>query len=132
MHLLKLKLIHGKGSSYFYTIYYASFPELSLLLDFFRDFAPKGRIDFFKFFLESLLEVNLTGDVTIIDKKPNGKLAISFLYASNNDNSSLEIDSDVLLKVMELYLQAREKTPAPEEIIIKFDEHMQNPTVETI
>lgn len=133
MYLLKIKMNKIKETNSCYcTVSYSTNYEMGLLGMFLQDFGYKHRMDMISEVLKDAFNTGITGDCSALDKKPNGKLAISFLYASDDDESALEIDPDVLLKVMKLYLQTREKTPTPEEIIIKFDQNMANPTVEAV
>jgi hypothetical protein len=132
MDLLKIKLKKiANTNRYYCTISFASAPRMKILGDFLREFGDFEGIDSINKLINNFFQTDLTGNSITIDKKNNGKLEISFLYDSE-EAPKVEIDPDVLLKAMELYMSARERTPTPEEIIIKFDDTMQNPTVEAV
>jgi len=113
MYLLKLKKI-SKDLCIFST-YFVSFRKLNLLGEFVEDFGfPHPGV---KRVVEDFFQ------------NPNDQLLISYQFADDVEEY-FEIPKESLKKLMNLYWDARAK--CPQEIIIKFDENMENPLVETV
>jgi len=132
MHILKIELKKVGQSNFYCRTSFSSSYEIDLLGTLLEDFGNKPRMEML---IEMLSDVNrkgLSANTSCIDRQPNGKIWISYLYADEDDDSHLEIAPNVLLKIIENYYVAREKTPTPKEIIIKLDENMENPIVETV
>lgn len=136
MHLLKIsvrKLNQEKIPGYYYccTSYSSSF-EIGFLGTFLEDFGSKWGLDFIKKILNDPSQSGTCGNLSNIDILDNGKISLSHLYMDENDTLHLEIDANVLLKITQMYIEAREATLLPKEIIIKLDSSMLIPTIESV
>ena len=132
MHLLKIKLRRIKETgNYYCSTSFTSDYQMQLLGLFLGDFGNNVRIEFLKKILHNPFQDGTCGNISTIDKLENGKLAISDLL-EENDNAHLEISPEDLLKILDLYINARESHPTPDEIIIKLDESASNPIIEIV
>ena len=132
MHILKISLNKiGETNKYFCAPSYSSSYKIGLLGDFLGDFGYKGSRERISEIINNPIANGISGNCSDLDKKANGNLEISFSYDSE-EAPRLEISPSVLLKILDLYMTAREKIPTPQEIIIKLDENMENPIVETV
>ncbi|OQA36301.1 MAG: hypothetical protein BWY54_00111 [Candidatus Dependentiae bacterium ADurb.Bin331] len=128
MNLLKLRKIGTSQNSY--TSYYASSPELDLLGDFLEDFGYSLGLKLIKQVMNDPLIDSWAGNMMGFKKNEKGKFEIYNLIL--NDDIYFEIDQNVLLKIVESYIQLRQNHLSPKEIIITCDHNLQNPVVEPI
>jgi hypothetical protein len=127
MHILRLKKLDK--INLWKSPYDKEFPESSLLCDFLEDFGDTSGIEWCKEFFSNPHKRSTGGNATALDKLENNKVAISEEVPTTPDYQ-LILDADVLLKVMKLFNVAA--NTCPKEIIITFDENLQNPVVESI
>jgi len=124
MNFLILKKI--PETKCYYTVKNQSSEVFYLLYEFFDDF--KNSFSYIKNILNDPNETGTIGNCSAVDKKNNGIVEISCINV--NDPMHFDIKSNDLLKVLELYIEA--KKTCPQEIIVRFDENMENPVVEVV
>ena len=127
MHTLKLKKLDKRN---IYVSSYTSFPELVLLSRFLEDFVDDHGIKFIKKMIEDPFSHGVAGNNSAVNKLKDGKISISDLYAADHDDSSVDLEVDVLLSIMECFDKASETLP--KGIIITFDDNLRNPHVEIV
>ncbi|OQA36298.1 MAG: hypothetical protein BWY54_00108 [Candidatus Dependentiae bacterium ADurb.Bin331] len=127
MYILKLRKL-GKLNLW-KTAYDEKFPGGFVLSEFFEDFGDAQGIKLFREMKSDRAQQFMTGNISALDKSDNNKVIITGIY-STDPNYQLILDADVLLKVMELFNEAA--NTCPKEIIIKFDNNLQNPVVESV
>lgn len=127
MYILKLEKISEEIC--IFVTHYTNFSKLNLLGEFLEDygFPHKTMREHVNFFFEDSKKNCLIGNKSCIEKK-NDIFLISYQFS--DDDEYLEMPQESLKKLMPLYWDARAK--CPQEIIIKLDENMENPIVETI
>lgn len=125
-----LKLIRIGDRKVWRSHYDKNFPEGSLLSEFLENFCNKEDLKKVTQMIEDPFQDGLGGNSIGINKRADGKLEIFYLCPAI-DEFELIIDSAVLLQIMKMYCTLRESCPMPAEILIKFDEKLRNPTIET-
>jgi hypothetical protein len=133
MNIVKIqlrKVASPDGIDYYPWVSFKSSFEIGYLGQFLKEFGNEQGLNELKKMLDNIHETDLTGNCITLDKLKNGNIVLTDLY--DEDTLHLQIASQILLRITQMYVEVLRVEPLPKEIVIKLDHSMLNPIIESI